>query len=371
MNNPACFDVIRLNGQTFTPAGIVEHSTEKMNDPQLEEWEKELYHFYIDWFNTKNPILGKLEIQSSGSTGNPKKLFFSREQMIISAIRTGKYLHLDQMNDCLLCLPMKYIAGKMMVVRAMQHRLDLLTVKPTTSPLERIDRSIDFAAMTPQQVYTSLSQGQNLNCIKKLIIGGGEVTQALKDLLQPLNTKCFATYGMTETLTHIALQRLNGSNAQSAFECLPEVEVWTDDRSCLVIKTPYLTETIVTNDVVEMIGKNRFRWVGRSDNVINSGGIKIFPELVEKHIEPLVKGSFFIASRPDVSLGERLILILEGEEPGSENKWMMMDAMKRNLAPYHCPKEIVFLPKFVYTETGKINRRKTLEIIFFKHFGPT
>jgi O-succinylbenzoic acid--CoA ligase len=256
----------------------------------------------------------------------------------------------------------------MMVVRAMQHGLDLLTVKPTMNPLERFDRSIDFAAMTPQQVYTSLIQGQNLNCIKKLIIGGGEVTQALKDLLQPLNVECFATYGMTETLTHIALQRLNGCDAQSAYECLPDVEVWTDDRSCLVIKTPYLTETIVTNDIVEIIGKNRFRWVGRSDNVINSGGIKIFPEQVEKMIQPLVKGSFFLASRPDVSLGERLILILEGEEPDSENKRMMMDGMKSNLAPYHCPKEIVFLPKFVYTETGKINRRKTLEIIFFKHF---
>lgn len=360
MNDPAPFDIIRLNGQTFSQVEIVEHSKEKLADPLLGEWEQELYRFYLAWFDTDSTASGLFRIQSSGSTGKPKELIFTKKQMIGSALRTGRYFHLEQMNNCLLCLPVKYIAGKMMVVRAMQFGLDLLTVKPTINPLGKICCSIDFAAMTPQQVYNSLIEGNNLNCIKTLIIGGGEVTQALSDMLQPLNTKCYATYGMTETLTHIALQKLNGDNKQSSFECLRDVEIAIDDRSCLLINAPFLSPTVVTNDIVEIVDNKKFRWMGRIDNVVNSGGVKIYPEQIEKQIEQLVTGIFFVASRPDVVLGEKLLLVLENEEISEERKMELIDMMKKHLPAYHYPQEIICIPTFNYTETGKINRKMTL-----------
>jgi len=361
MNDPAPVEMIRMNGQTFSQVEIVEHSKEKLADPLIGEWEQELYRFYLAWFDTDSATSGLFRIQSSGSTGKPKELILTKKQMIGSALRTGSYFHLEQMNNCLLCLPVKYIAGKMMVVRAMQFGLDLLTVKPAINPMGKICRSIDFAAMTPQQVYNSLIERNTLNCIKTLIIGGGEVTQALSDMLQPLNTRCYATYGMTETLTHIALQKLNGDNIQFSFECLQDVEIGTDDRSCLVIKAPFLSATVVTNDIVEIVDNKNFRWIGRSDNVVNSGGVKIYPEKIEKQIEQLVSGRFFVASRPDVVLGEKLLLVLENEEIPEERKMELIDVLKKHLPAYHYPHEIICVPTFTYTETGKINRKMTLD----------
>jgi len=351
---------VKLNGCIYSSAEICDYSEKELKKSGLGKLQVELYRFYLDWFSPGNSIV----VNSSGSTGKPKELFFDKDQLIGSAMQTGKYFDLDNRDNCLLCLPVQYIAGKMMVVRAMLSALDLITVKPASNPLENIHKNIDFAAMTPQQVFTSLSAGKNLNLLKTLIIGGGQVSPELYEKLQHIDTECYATYGLTETLTHIALRKLNGSGSQDFFECLPGVDIHIDHRMCLVIKATYLSGEIITNDIVEIIGKNSFRWMGRFDNVINSGGIKIYPEKVEQQIEGFIRNKFFIASRPDDSLGEKLLLIFEGPELTEKGETMLFDKMKTHLPPYHCPKEVIYLPQFVYTDTGKINRIKTIGLAF-------
>ena len=309
-----------------------------------EDFEKPVGNFLLDWFDYKSYI----EMETSGSTGAPKTISISKQAMVDSALATGDFFDLQPGNKALQCLPVKYVAGKMMLVRAMILGLDLEYVAPSSHPLENNEIDFDFVAMVPLQAQNSISQ---LKKVKKLIIGGAAVNKTLEKQLLKLPTKVYETYGMTETITHIAARKLG----EKTFTVLPYVTVSYDDRNCLVIHAPRISpEVIITNDIVELVDENQFIFLGRIDNVINSGGIKLIPEQIEQKLVGKISQRFFIASKYDDELGEKVVLFIEGEKHEIDN------SIYESLDKYEKPKEIIFIPKFLDTATGKILRKETL-----------
>jgi O-succinylbenzoic acid--CoA ligase len=263
-------------------------------------------------------------------------------------LATGDFFGLEPGNKALHCLPVKYVAGKMMLVRAMILGLDLEFVAPSSHPLRNNEYDYDFVAMVPLQAQNSISE---LKRVKKMIVGGAKINNSLEKQLIKLKTEAFETYGMTETITHIAAKKVG----EKAFTVLPDVTISYDDRNCLVIHAPRISdEVIVTNDIVELINENQFVFLGRMDNVINSGGIKLIPEQIEEKLAGKIDVRFFVASKEDKELGEKVILVIEGEKQAID------DAIFADLDKYEKPKEIVFFPKFKETPTGKILRNETL-----------
>ena len=319
---------------------------------------KELANFLNEWFSKDDFII----VNTSGSTGKPKQIELKKEFMINSALASGKYFDLPNKTTALCCLPIDFIAGKMMLVRALTLGWHLDVLVPNSNPLEFIEKEYNFSAMVPLQVDNSIDR---LHLIQKLIIGGGEVSSKLQEKLQEVSTLAFATYGMTETITHIAVQKLNNFSltevpVASKYKILPNVQISLDHKNCLAINAPKVSsEIIVTNDVVEITSKTEFIWKGRFDNVINSGGIKIHPEEIEKKLASVIQSRFFVAGIPDEKLGEKLILIIEGE-----NNLVISNEvrnLKKVLSKFEIPKEIFFISKFMETTTGKIQRNSTLK----------
>ncbi|QTD37390.1 AMP-binding protein [Polaribacter batillariae] len=333
---------------------------------------KEIYPFLKEWFSNKRDIT----VQTSGSTGAPKAIQLQKEHVVNSALTTGNYFSLAENTTALLCLPVAYIAGKLMLIRAITLGWHLDVVQPDSNPLKDIFKEYDFSAMVPLQVENSLDK---LPQIKKLIVGGGVVSKKLQDKLQTLSTEVFATYGMTETITHIAVKKLNKLNfdgvkyyisrsfrAQSSgyFSVLPNITIYKDERNCLVIKAPKVSkEVIFTNDVVRLISDTQFEWLGRLDHVINSGGVKLHPEKIEEKFSAIIKNRFFVTGISDEKLGEKLILVVELESSKASGfKSILFKKIKnlQSLSKFEIPKEIYFVEQFIETETGKIQRSKTL-----------
>lgn len=309
-----------------------------------------LHDFLLDWFSDEDFIL----VKTSGSTGTPKNIKLKKEFMVNSALATGNFFELKENTSALCCLPIDFIAGKMMLIRAITLGWHLDYIESTSIPLEHIDKEYDFSAMVPLQVHHSIKK---LYFIQKLIVGGGVVSKELQQELLNVSTEVYATYGMTETITHIAVKKLN-HDFWNSYRVLPNVFISTDDRSCLVINAPNLAEEeIVTNDVVKLISENKFEWKGRYDNVINSGGIKLHPEEIERKLSNHFTNRFFVAGVPDEKLGEKLVLIIEGE------KFTVNEDAYSELVKYERPKQVFFIRQFLETETGKIQRKQILKQI--------
>ncbi|MDY8136203.1 AMP-binding protein [Aquimarina sp. 2201CG5-10] len=327
-----------------------------------EVYEQEAGSFLLDWLNDKDYIL----VNTSGSTGTPKRIKVYKQHMINSAKATGKFFKVEESTTALLCLSAGYIAGKMMLVRAMVLGWKIDMVPPRTNPLDTLYKQYDFCAMVPLQLDNSLNR---LHLIKKLIVGGGNVSENLKELVQGIKTKVFETYGMTETVTHIAARRVNPKKKDKKdakyFKALPNITLSTDDRDCLVIKAPQLNdETIVTNDIVTLKTYKKFIWKGRYDNVINSGGIKLYPEEIETKLQQLIGQRFFIAGIADDALGQKVVLIVE-RDYDKIAYLTLKEALHslKSMSKYEIPKDIFFISQFIETETGKIQRNKTLELV--------
>jgi o-succinylbenzoate---CoA ligase len=347
----------RLNGLYYNNEELaaVAYNLIKEGEP----YEGQAGNFLLDWINDKDYV----EVKTSGSTGPPKKLRIKKQYMINSARATGKFFELPAGTTALHCLPVNFIAGKMMLVRAMLLGWKLDLELPKANPLDRIFKIYDFCAMTPFQLDNSLSR---LHLIRKLIVGGGAVSSNLRSLVQGISTEVYETYGMTETVSHIAARHVNSMKDQDdplPFTALPNVNVSTDDRGCLVIEAPQLTdEVLVTNDVVELLSEKNFIWKGRIDNVINSGGVKLHPEEIEAKLAPIIAHRFFITSLPDSALGEKLVLMVESEF--SETALHNLEKEIRNcrkLGKFEVPKKIYFVEKFEETPNGKIHRANTLK----------
>lgn len=282
--------------------------------------------------------------------------------MVNSAVATGRYFKLTVDDSALLCLPATYIAGKMMLVRAMVLGLNLYIVPPSSNPLSKTSAVFDFAALVPLQAMNSLL---HLHRIKIVLIGGAPVSQELGAQLQTVANFTYETYGMTETITHVAAKRINGlsnttNNLDIPFTVLPGISLTVDHRNCLVIDAPKVSNEIIsTNDVVELISPTSFRWLGRFDNVINSGGIKLHPELIERILSRYITAPFFVTGLKDQNLGQQIVLVVEGKETPDTIR-AVLDSIKE-LEAYERPKHIMITAYFQRTESGKIQRAKTLK----------
>jgi O-succinylbenzoic acid--CoA ligase len=342
----------KLNGLEFSSAEEVLNFADGLLEDG-DEQEVNVAKFLEKWLDFSESIT----VKTSGSTGKSKKISLRKEHMINSALATGAYFKTGSGTQALLCLSARYIAGKMMLVRAMVLGWDLHIVAPAKDSLTEYDNDYDFVAMVPYQVWHSLDA---LEKVKKLIIGGGRVPLALEERLQQVKTDAFATFGMTETCTHVAVRRLNGPARTDLYYALPDVKFSKDERDCLIINAPKILEApILTNDVVSLHSASSFEWHGRFDNVINSGGIKIHPEVIEAKLASEIGSSFLIASEKDELLGERVIMIYEGDEKSVPN----LSQAFQKLEPYERPKRVYSLSKFAYTETGKFKRQDVLNVL--------
>jgi len=311
-----------------------------------EPFEQHIGTFLLDWFDEKSYI----ELSTSGTTGTPKVIKIEKQAMLDSALATGDFFGLEPGDTMLHCLPTNYVAGKMMWVRSFILGLEMKFVEPNSNPLKNIDEKFDFCAMVPLQAKNSLDKLKQKK-IKKLIIGGVKVHKALEQQLVKLPMEIYETYGMTETITHIAAKRIG----EEAFTVLPNVTVSADERHCLVINAKNISkQEIVTNDIVNLISDTQFVWEGRIDNVINSGGIKLMPEQIEDKLSTLIPRRYFVYGQPDETLGEKAVLYVEGE------LIVIEESVFNVLDKFEKPKEIIFIPKFKETATGKIMRKESI-----------
>lgn len=335
--------------------------------PGRHEWEHLLGQFLLQWLDEKDFVT----VKTSGSTGAPKISELSKVAMLTSATMTGGFLGLSKGQTALLCLRAGYIAGMMMVVRAMAYQMNLVAVPPEGSPLDALpdNTTIDFAAMVPAQVFNSLKSAgskHKLASIGTLIIGGAPVSPELEKVFGNLNGRIYATFGMTETITHIALRRMNGPERSDIYTVLPGINIGTDERGCLVADVPYLAEKkVVTNDLVSIGSPGTFRWLGRADHVINCGGIKLIPEEIEKKIASVIDRRFFIAGMPDHKLGEIPVIVLETSSPLSEQeKDKLTNLIQPLLSKAELPRHILQSDGFAETENGKVKRGESLKNAF-------
>lgn len=350
MQNVPIHKKFKLNGTSFLSASeLVSY---------LYSNEIEGSDFLESWFDRNDYVI----VQTSGSTGVPKEIKIKKEYMINSALATGLCFDLVEGTQALLCMSSKFIAGKMMWVRALSLGWELTVVPVSSKPLLNTSLDFDFAAMVPLQVANSLGQ---MKRIKTLIVGGGVVSKELSLKIQKIETVVYATYGMTETVTHIAIKKLNKviSEERNSYRALPNVEFSLDNRGCLVIDAPLIAEgNVVTNDLVNLLSNKSFEWLGRYDSIINSGGVKLIPEQLENKISKIVKTRFFIAGVYDALLGEKAVLFIEEENAKVIKKVDVKEFLSETgLERYEIPKEIYFVEKFLMTETGKIKRAATVE----------
>lgn len=317
-----------------------------------------LEEFLAEWHND-SPFV---RVKTSGSTGAPKPMMVEKRRMLNSARITCDFLGLREGDTALLCMSLDYIAGKMMVVRSIERNLKLLSVPPSGHPLATVNTSspLDFAAMVPMQVYNTLQvpeERARLMQVRHLIIGGGAIDEAMEAELRTFPHAVWSTYGMTETLSHIALRRLNGPAASEWYMPFPSVSISQTPDGCLVIDAPEVCpELLVTNDIVE-IASSRFRILGRKDNVICSGGIKIQIEEVERQLRPHLHAPYLLSKRQDEKFGEIAVLLTEGSV---EEARLICE---RVLPKYHQPKAYLHVARIPLTETGKPARHQAEKLI--------
>ena len=340
----------RLNGLALNQDAVLEVGYSFIKEG--EEYEVPIGDFLLDWLSESSEVL----VKTSGSTGPPKRISLTKQSMMVSAKATAEFLDLPAGTKALHCLSADHIAGKMMLVRAMVMGWNLELVSPSSSPLLETLGSYDFCAMVPLQLRNSV---RHLNRIKTIIVGGAPVAEKDTALLKDLETKIYESYGMTETASHIALKPINdavvGEDTAVPFTALPGIELSQDDRDCLVIELPWdPVQTIHTSDIVELIGPDKFNWLGRADYVINSGGIKFHPEPLEKKWSEFIDARIILLGLPDDKLGQRMVLVIEDQVNTEEVLNKIREQHGKN--PYEIPKEILCCDKFPETTNGKINR---------------
>ncbi|NNJ89221.1 MAG: AMP-binding protein [Eudoraea sp.] len=344
----------KFQGSHFSPSELndVAYSLIKEGD----EEERKIGDFLMEWLSPHDSV----SVKTSGSTGTPKIVKLSKQAMVNSALATGSYFGIKENDTALLCLSASHIAAKMMLVRAIVLGLSLDRIDPSTSPLSGVLKSYDLCSMVPLQLEKSLN---NISKIKLLLVGGAPVSAELRAKVQKISTRIYETYGMTETCSHIAVRPLNvpiskdDKGAADSFHTLPGITVSEDDRNCLQIHAPDLEiDSLSTNDVVILVSETEFEWVGRWDNVVNSGGVKLFPEQIEKKLRPIIQGRFMLTGIPDKELGEKLVLLLEGKVDKSSLRSKIEGLT--TLEKLEKPKVIYEVENFLCSESGKLLRKE-------------
>lgn len=314
--------------------------------------------FINDWYSSSKIF----KVNTSGSTGLPKEIYLDKICAENSARLTGDYFDFKTNDTILLCISPETIGGKMIIIRAIVWQMHLIVVTPTRNPLKQIETNIDFASVVPLQIQSILEESpSSLSQIKTVLIGGGPLNFSVKEKLNSVHQNCFESFGMTETYSHIALRKC--SNNTHLFNVLNGIEISiinTTNQLCIQSKDLGINN-LITNDIVSIPNKNQFDWLGRIDFVINSGGMKFHPELIERKLENCIKLPFFIHKEPSAEYGEIIILILESVDSSVQNDYL--SAMKVILSKYEIPKKIYFMDAFVRTDSNKINRIETYNSI--------
>ena len=335
---------IKLHGQLAEVQELLRQVDDKTG------WERDCFEFFKKWYDQSDSI----ETETSGSTGTPKTIQLEKEFMAASAKRTLDFFNLKENDRVLHCLPSRFIAGKLMTVRALIGKLDLYLVDPSTDFSFLKNESFSFAAMVPNQALKSLEV--EIWNLEFLLLGGTAIPQSLEKKLQHISTECYAGYGMTETATHIALRKINGKDTSGFYRCLENIHVGRSDDDCLQVHMPGLNESpLQTTDIAELKDNKTFRILGRADHVIISGGIKYSPEEIEKKLESHIKLPFYISSLPDEKLGQQIVLIVEGNETPVLIKHLTF-IFTRYLSKYEQPRQILFRKHLKTTLSGKLIR---------------
>ena len=366
------FKGIYLGKQYFSKEWIVQNF-QNLDTKIFPPYQFKTLQFCGQWLTGQQTFT----VQTSGTTGPSKPVQLLRRQLIASAQLTGQVLNLSQGDRALVCLSPDYIAGLMMLVRGMELGLEMIAVEPQSNPFAEFsfeeEIHFDFTAMVPLQIQTifdSFPQGiVILNLMKTILLGGAPISEELKNSIQNIEAPVYHTFGMTETASHVALRRLNGSGATEKYYPLPGIKIGTDERGCLWIKgviTDY--KMITTNDLVELDSDGGFVWLGRLDNVINTGGIKVPAEKIEQKLNEIlhqlhIQRNCLVSGLPDRRLGEKIVAVFEGEPLPKEVLSKIKNKLVTKLNKYEMPKQFYFLKKFVRTTTGKIDRKGTLQMI--------
>lgn len=335
---------LHLNGKFYSGKDL--NNLSKL--PKSEGNSSEILNFAATLFNGSD----KLIFHTSGSTGKPKEIEFSKEAVFQSAQATNEYFNLKRSKKALLALPLNYVAGKMMVARAIEGNYEIIAAEPTSTPLKS-GMEIDFAPLTPFQLEQILEQQPELlSSNTTVLLGGSGISEKLRKMIFRVPNDVYLGFGMTETLTHFALSNLKIEN--SVFELLPDSEIKIDETGRLSVNRRGITRGwIKTNDIVEK-QENGFIWKGRFNNVINSGGIKLHPEEIETILSSVISNPFFVCGLPDESLGEQCALFVEGNtKPILETVAFANKFMK--------PRKVILMKNFLRTDSGKIRRLDTVE----------
>jgi len=340
--------------------------TVKKLDPQgLDESDRASLTFIRQWLNGTTSF----SFRTSGSTGDPKPVSFTRDQLVASAKLSIQALGLAPAMKALVCLDPWFVAGAMMLARCLVNSMDIIVQHPSSRPFALYKQPVDFVALVPYQLSLLLEEDRTiLDQPMIVIIGGAPLSESIVEQLQSHAASCYATYGMTETLTHIALRKLNGPGKQNDFHLLPGIRASTNEAGCLTIHAPHIDSPIVTHDLVEWTSGDSFRILGRTDEVINSGGVKVHPRAVEATIARAMEEQgyrlrFFVAGQPDAQLGERVCLIIEGSPLAERAEEVLLGHINQWLSPYERPRQVAYVPTFDETSTQKIDRKATVKRI--------
>lgn len=350
---------IIINGVTYSKEYIIDLCSEKLENPEVAEWEKSIFLFISHWYNNDSFFT----VNTSGSTGAPQTIRIEKSYAIASAKLTINYFKLKPLDTLWLCIPADYIAGKMMIVRAIIGGMNLVYSKPQSIPQTDI-ALVDFCAMVPNQVvemFNSVAGRDSLSKIQKLLIGGAAISDDLERLIAENHSlNVWQSYGMTETITHVGIKKIVTNNI--GFTPMPGVGFSLDKDNRLIVDAPHIgVKSLLTNDIAKLYESGKFEIMGRMDNIIISGGKKYQPEIIENAISDLLDCNYFIGSLTDSKLGMKIVLFVDGDL-GKELKDELFINMQDRLHKHRCPKDIIFIERFIYTGSGKINRKATTEI---------
>ncbi len=326
-----------------------------------------VYDFAKAWLDGQETFT----VTTSGSTGTPKEITLSRTQMAVSARMTGQFLQLTEGTRALICLNVNYIAGMMMLVRGLDLGWRMTIVSPSSNPLLKVPQAsiFDFVALVPMQLTAILQNEETVGRVGdlgKILLGGAPVSEILLREIQDIERPVYQSYGMTETVSHVALRRLNDDTQREDYQVLPGIEFDVDARACLNLRGAVTNhEPVQTNDLVEITSPNTFRWLGRADSVINSGGVKISLDKIDKVVgevlqEMGVATEYFCWHEPDEKLGQKLVVFLEGKSTVLRPK-ELVEKISARVKRYESPKAVYFAKQFIKTPTAKIDKIATAQ----------
>ncbi|GAA3923044.1 AMP-binding protein [Hymenobacter algoricola] len=365
--SPLLPDSLLLNGREFRYDDIKRYPADSPVD--LNGYEARVLDFCRQWLNGAQ----EFGLRTSGSTGKPQLVTMRRRQLAASARRTGDYFGLGPGDRMLVCLNCEFVGGLMMLVRGLELNLHLTIVEPHADPLALlpVTARFDFASFVPLQLREVLAHhyASRLNQMKAVLVGGATVESSLEKEVQKLKVPVYLTYGMTETASHIALRRLNGPAATPFYQVLPGIHIDQDARGCLTVRADVTDDRLVTtNDRVRLVDSHEFEWLGRADFVINSGGVKVQAEKVEQVLEVALAElglphRAFVAGRPDARLGEQVTAFLEGAPLPETQAKKLLALLGERLERYERPRELLYVPQFRTTASGKLDRLSTVRSI--------